>query len=105
VTRLPSAIYYIVQFAKENPQKLDLPAVKLGQNEEVTEEAVWNSLKRAVSRVCNLQAHDGHWPVDYAGPLFVLPGLVHLFELVLLHTSTHTLLFLLPRATKMHAYM
>ncbi|PUZ44468.1 hypothetical protein GQ55_8G101900 [Panicum hallii var. hallii] len=65
-----------MQFAKENPQKLDLPAVKLGENEEVTEEAVWNSLKRAVSRVCNLQADDGHWPGDYGGLLFLLPGLI-----------------------------
>jgi hypothetical protein len=74
-----------VQFAKENPHyKLgDLPALKLGENDNVTEEAVSTSLKRAVSRVCNLQAHDGHWPADYAGFLFHLPCLVHLHILQL----------------------
>lgn len=24
----------------------------------------------------NLQAHDGHWPGEYGGPMFLLPGLV-----------------------------
>ncbi|VAI40332.1 unnamed protein product [Triticum turgidum subsp. durum] len=65
-----------MQLAKANPQKVDLPVVKLGEHEDVTEEATWSSLKRAVSRVCNLQAHDGHWPADYGGLLFILPGLI-----------------------------
>jgi hypothetical protein len=67
-----------VQYAKENPHNHlgDLPAVKLQENDDVTEEAVWTSVKRAVNRVCNLQAHDGHWPADYGGLLFLLPGLV-----------------------------
>ncbi|KAJ1254050.1 hypothetical protein BS78_K128600 [Paspalum vaginatum] len=67
-----------IQYAKENPHvKLtDSPAVKLGEHEDLTEEAVWTSVKRAVSRLCNLQAHDGHWPADYGGLLFLLPGLL-----------------------------
>uniref|UniRef100_A0A0E0BG88 Terpene cyclase/mutase family member n=1 Tax=Oryza glumipatula TaxID=40148 RepID=A0A0E0BG88_9ORYZ len=64
-----------MQFAKENCQRLDLLAVKRGEHEDVMGGAVWSSLKRAVSRVCNLQAHDGHWPGDYAGLMFLLPGL------------------------------
>ena len=24
----------------------------------------------------HLQAHDGHWPGEYGGPMFLLPGLV-----------------------------
>jgi lanosterol synthase len=24
----------------------------------------------------NLQSHDGHWPGEYGGPMFLLPGLV-----------------------------
>lgn len=24
----------------------------------------------------NLQAHDGHWPGEYGGPMFLLPGFV-----------------------------
>jgi len=70
-----------VQYAKENPHNHlgDLPpAVKLQENDDdiITEEAVWTSVKRAVNRVCNLQAHDGHWPADYGGLLFLMPGLV-----------------------------
>ena len=55
---------------------LDLPAIKLDENEDVTEEAVATTLKRAISRFSTLQAHDGHWPGDYGGPMFLIPGLV-----------------------------
>lgn len=65
-----------IQFAKENPLKLDLPAIKLDENEDVTEEAVSTTLKRAISRFSTLQAHDGHWPGDYGGPMFLMPGLI-----------------------------
>nr|AAT38887.1 cycloartenol synthase [Avena clauda] len=65
-----------IQFEKENPLKLDLPAIKLEENEDVTEEAVSTSLKRAISRFSTLQAHDGHWPGDYGGPMFLMPGLL-----------------------------
>ncbi|OQU83214.1 hypothetical protein SORBI_3005G092500 [Sorghum bicolor] len=70
-----------IQYAKENPHNHlgDLPpAVKLQENDDdiITEEAVWTSVKRAVNRVCNLQAHDGHWPADYGGLLFLMPGLI-----------------------------
>ncbi|KAF8694593.1 hypothetical protein HU200_038122 [Digitaria exilis] len=65
-----------MQFTKENPVELDLLGVKLGEHEQVTTEAVLTSLKRAISRLSTLQAHDGHWPVDYGGPLFLLPGLI-----------------------------
>jgi hypothetical protein len=66
----------VLQFGKENPLKMDLPAIKLEENEDVTEEAVSTSLKRAITRFSTLQAHDGHWPGDYAGPMFPMPGLV-----------------------------
>jgi cycloartenol synthase len=67
---------YVLQFKKENPLKLNLPAMKLEENQDVTEEAVSTSLKRAISRFSTLQAHDGHWPGDYGGPMFLMPGLV-----------------------------
>jgi hypothetical protein len=54
-------LLYVLQFAKENPLKLDLPAIKLEENEDVTEEAVSTSLKKAISRFSTLQAHDGQW--------------------------------------------
>lgn len=77
-----------IQYAKENPHidltTTDSPAaatsVKLGEHDDDrlsrVEAVVWTSVKRAVSRVYNLQAHDGHWPGDYAGLLFLLPGLL-----------------------------
>lgn len=68
-----------MQFARLNPLELDLPVIKLGENEEVTEESVVTSLRRAVSRYSTLQTHDGHWAGDYGGPMFLMPGLVLFF--------------------------
>ncbi|KAF8685985.1 hypothetical protein HU200_043913 [Digitaria exilis] len=65
-----------MQFAKANPESLDLPAIRLEEHEDVTEEAVSTTLKRAISRYFTLQAHDGHWPGDFGGPSFLMPGLI-----------------------------
>ncbi|KAJ3699987.1 hypothetical protein LUZ61_003692 [Rhynchospora tenuis] len=65
-----------LQFARLNPLELDLPVIKLEENEQVTEEKVANSLRRAISRYSTLQADDGHWAGDYGGPMFLLPGLI-----------------------------
>ncbi|KAJ1699481.1 hypothetical protein LUZ63_007993 [Rhynchospora breviuscula] len=65
-----------LQFARLNPLELDLPVIKLGENEQVTEEKVTTSLRRAISRYSTLQADDGHWVGDYGGPMFLLPGLI-----------------------------
>uniref|UniRef100_I1NX51 Terpene cyclase/mutase family member n=1 Tax=Oryza glaberrima TaxID=4538 RepID=I1NX51_ORYGL len=67
----------ILKFTRSNPSKLEIPGIKLGEDEDVTEEAVLTSLKRAIRRYSTLQAHDGHWPGDYAGPMFLLPGLFY----------------------------
>jgi cycloartenol synthase len=67
---------YILQFAKANPLKLDIPAIKLEEHEAVTGEAVLSSLKRAIARYSTFQAHDGHWHGDYGGHMFLMPGLV-----------------------------
>lgn len=55
---------------------MSLPQIRLAEHEAVTEEAVSTTLKRAISRYSTLQAHDGHWPGDYGGPMFLMPGLV-----------------------------
>lgn len=44
--------------------------------DEITEEVVTRTLKRAIDFHSTLQAHDGHWPGDYGGPMFLMPGLV-----------------------------
>lgn len=70
----------VLQFVKENPcdMKGQLPQVKVEENseEEVNEEAVNTTLRRALRFYSTLQSEDGFWPGDYAGPLFLLPCLV-----------------------------
>lgn len=69
-----------MQFAKENPCGVNLPeAIKVGDEEEISEQAVASTLRRALRFYSNLQAEDGHWPGDYGGPMFLLPGLVRIF--------------------------
>ncbi|EOY32331.1 Beta-Amyrin Synthase isoform 1 [Theobroma cacao] len=65
-----------MQLTKENPCGLIPPPVKLNHEEVVTEEATTVTLRRAISFYSSLQAHDGHWPAETAGPLFFLPPLV-----------------------------
>ncbi|XP_062224653.1 cycloartenol synthase-like [Phragmites australis] len=65
-----------MQFAKANPLNLDFPAIKMDKCEDITEEAVLSSLKRAISCFSTLQARDGHWLGDYGGPMFLMPGLI-----------------------------
>ncbi|CAI0455219.1 unnamed protein product [Linum tenue] len=64
------------QFAKENPLVNVLPQVTVKEKEDVTEEAVTITLRRALDNYSTIQAHDGHWPGDYGGPMFLMPGLV-----------------------------
>ncbi|KAM1010822.1 hypothetical protein ACFX13_046998 [Malus domestica] len=65
-----------IQFAKENPCATNLPQLKVKDQEEVKEEAVATTLRRALSFYSTIQAHDGHWAGDYGGPMFLLPGLI-----------------------------
>ncbi|KAL8191563.1 hypothetical protein R6Q57_028294 [Mikania cordata] len=65
-----------MQLRKENPVTEIAEAIKLKETEEVTNEAVTTTLRRAISFYSTIQAHDGHWPAESAGPLFFLPPLV-----------------------------
>nr|ABX75048.2 cycloartenol synthase 2 [Polygala tenuifolia] len=64
------------QFTKENPCPFHIPQVRVDDTEEVTQEAVTITLRRAINFYSTIQAHDGHWPGDYGGPMFLLPGLI-----------------------------
>ncbi|GKB73344.1 hypothetical protein Tco_0934756 [Tanacetum coccineum] len=65
-----------ISLTKENP-RVEIPeAIKLQETEEVTNEAVTITLRRAISFFSTIQAHDGHWPAESAGPLFFLPPMV-----------------------------
>uniref|UniRef100_A0A0D9YM59 Terpene cyclase/mutase family member n=1 Tax=Oryza glumipatula TaxID=40148 RepID=A0A0D9YM59_9ORYZ len=67
-----------MQFAKQKKlqRRRDSipPAVKLGEKEQVTEEIAMASLRRALDEF-SLQADDGHWPGDFSGVMFIMPGL------------------------------
>ncbi|KAF3787557.1 putative squalene--hopene cyclase [Nymphaea thermarum] len=64
-----------MQFARENPCDLSIPRVFIKDGEDPSVEAVTQTLQRALKFYSTLQAHDGHWPGDFAGPLFYMPGL------------------------------
>ncbi|KAA8535876.1 hypothetical protein F0562_030879 [Nyssa sinensis] len=65
-----------MQLTKENPCGPIPEAVKVKATEDVTEAALTTTLRRAISFYSTIQAHDGHWPAESAGPLFFLPPLV-----------------------------
>ncbi|XP_065619097.1 lupeol synthase-like [Quercus suber] len=65
-----------MQLRKENPCGPMPPPVQVKETEEITEEAVITTLKRALSFFSSIQAHDGHWPAESAGPLFFLQPMV-----------------------------
>lgn len=43
---------------------------------EATGPAVTTALREGISFYSQLQQADGHWPGDYGGPMFLMPGLV-----------------------------
>ncbi|TYI86038.1 hypothetical protein E1A91_D04G040300v1 [Gossypium mustelinum] len=63
-------------FAEEKQSVTNLPQTKLEEFEDVKEEAVMTTLRSALDFYSTIQADDGHWPGDYGGPMFLLPGLV-----------------------------
>lgn len=66
-----------LQMIKENRSGPIPVAVKVKEEAaEITEEATTTTLRRAISYYSSLQASDGHWPTESAGPLYFLPPLV-----------------------------
>ncbi|XP_063944253.1 dammarenediol II synthase-like [Daucus carota subsp. sativus] len=55
---------------------LSLPPLRLGENEEANYEATTRAVKKALRLNRAIQAHDGHWPAENAGPLFFTPPLI-----------------------------
>ena len=68
------------QLRKENSCGPIPPLVQVKETEVITEEAVITTLKRALSFFSSIQAHDGHWPAESAGPLFFLQPMVCIFK-------------------------
>ncbi|KAI3680965.1 hypothetical protein L6452_35745 [Arctium lappa] len=66
-----------IQLIKENGiDVLGVPPARLGENEDVNYEAVTTAVKKAVRLSRAIQAKDGHWPAEHAGPLFFTPPLL-----------------------------
>ncbi len=65
-----------MQFLREKNFKQTIPPVKIDDGQEISYENASAALKRAVHFYSALQASDGHWPAENAGPLFFLPPLV-----------------------------
>ncbi|KAE9617061.1 hypothetical protein Lal_00034964 [Lupinus albus] len=71
-----SDLFMRMQLSKENHCGSIPEGVKMGDFENVTEEALSVTIKRAISFFSSIQVHDGHWPAESAGPLFFLSPLV-----------------------------
>nr|XP_043619398.1 dammarenediol II synthase-like [Erigeron canadensis] len=66
-----------MQLIKENGiDVLSIPPARLTEDEEVNYEAVTVAVKKAVRLNRAIQAKDGHWPAENAGPMFFTPPLV-----------------------------
>ncbi|XP_073311807.1 beta-amyrin synthase-like isoform X3 [Primulina huaijiensis] len=79
-----SDLLWRIQFLHEKNFKQQIPQVKVGDDEDITYETTTATLRRAVHFFSALQASDGHWPAENAGPLFFLPPLV-----MILHITGH----------------
>ncbi|KAG2725920.1 hypothetical protein I3760_01G088600 [Carya illinoinensis] len=65
-----------MQFLREKNFQQTISQEKVEDGEEITYEKATTALRRAVHFYSALQASDGHWPAENAGPLFFLPPLV-----------------------------
>ncbi|XP_028094856.1 dammarenediol II synthase-like isoform X1 [Camellia sinensis] len=66
-----------MQLKKENNNiDLSIPPVRVGEKEEVTYEAATIALRKAIRLNRAIQARDGHWPAENAGPMFFTPPLI-----------------------------
>lgn len=65
-----------MQFLREKNFKQRIAQVKVGDGEEITSEMGKRAVRRGAHLFSALQASDGHWPAEIAGPLYFIPPLV-----------------------------
>ncbi|KAM0835586.1 hypothetical protein ACQ4PT_062843 [Festuca glaucescens] len=75
-TRHSSDILARMQLAKENNFSLDLQKSKYETTANTDLPTVTKVLKKALSYFSAIQAHDGHWPGDFPGPLFTTATMI-----------------------------
>ncbi|KAL8254469.1 hypothetical protein R6Q59_032690 [Mikania micrantha] len=71
-----SDILWRMQFLKEKQFKQTIPQVKIDNGEEISYDKVTATLRRSAYLLAALQADDGHWPAENAGPMFFIQPLV-----------------------------
>ncbi|XP_019057735.1 PREDICTED: seco-amyrin synthase-like isoform X2 [Tarenaya hassleriana] len=73
----PSAdLLWRMQFLREKNFKQTIPRVRVEDAEKITCDVAKAALRRGVHYFSALQADDGHWPAENAGPLFFHPPFV-----------------------------
>ncbi|KAJ9549896.1 hypothetical protein OSB04_022439 [Centaurea solstitialis] len=71
-----SDVLWRMQFLREKQFKQTIAQVKIEDGEEISYEKVTTTLRRSVSLFAALQAEDGHWPAENAGPMYFIQPLV-----------------------------
>nr|QZP11051.1 oxidosqualene cyclase 6 [Euphorbia tirucalli] len=71
-----SDLFKNFQLIKENQIDLSTAGVRLGEDEEISNETMEIVVRKAVRFCSAIQASDGHWPSEFSGQLFLLPPLI-----------------------------
>ncbi|KAI3853099.1 hypothetical protein MKW92_008069, partial [Papaver armeniacum] len=85
-----------LQRLRENKGKLhlSLPAVKIGDDEQITSEAITTALRRSARFLSAIQLDGGHWGAELSGPTFFMPPLVFVLKITgtlnTIFSSEHT---------------
>ena len=69
-----------MQFLREKWFEQTIPQVKIEDGEEISYEKATTTLRRSVNFFAALQADDGHWPAENAGPLYFMQPLVDFYH-------------------------
>ncbi|KAK3219006.1 hypothetical protein Dsin_012976 [Dipteronia sinensis] len=75
-----SDLLWRFQFQREKNFKQTIPQVKVKDGEEITYNTATTALRRTAHFFTALQASDGHWPAENAGPMYFLPPFYSLQE-------------------------
>ncbi|KAI3824576.1 hypothetical protein L1987_06039 [Smallanthus sonchifolius] len=78
--RTTSDLLMRIQLIRENGIDVSsIPPARLGEDDGVNYEAATTATRKAVRLIRAIQAKDGHWATEHAGPLFFTPPLIIIF--------------------------